>query len=70
MGDGAVVGLAVISAQASEADALQLDATIQARHLPFGTILDPVFSSPTNITVTGYTHCGDSGLLDGRLSGG
>ena len=58
-------GLSAPPAGASETDALQIDATIQARHLPFGTILDPVFSSSTSTTISGYTHCGDSALWTG-----
>ncbi len=33
-------------ASAAESDALSIDAAIQARHLPYGTILDPVLSLP------------------------
>jgi hypothetical protein len=33
--------------------------------MPFGTILDPIFSSPTSDQVTGYTRCGDSALWTG-----
>lgn len=52
-------------AEGSEADALAISANIQARHMPFGTILDPVFSSSTTTTITGYTRCGDSALWTG-----
>ena len=52
------------SALAAEADALAVSATIQNRHLPFGTILDP-FLDP-NGTVTGYTRCGDSAIWTGH----
>jgi hypothetical protein len=47
-------------------DALSIDAIIQARHLPFGGILDPIFSSPTSQAITGYTRCGDSALWTGH----
>lgn len=50
---------------ASEADALALDARILAVHLPFGTILNPIYSAPTSSTITGYTRCGDSALWTG-----
>src|SRR5581483_8717313 len=50
---------------AAEADALAISANIQARHMPFGTILDPVFASPTNTAIVGYTRCGDSALWTG-----
>lgn len=51
---------------ASEADALAISANIQARHLPFGTVLDPIFASPTSNQITGYTRCGDSALWTGN----
>ncbi len=51
---------------ASEADALAIDANIQAIHLPYGTILDPVFASTTSTQITGYTRCGDSALWTGN----
>ncbi len=61
-----VLGLALsFQARASEADALAISANIQARHMPFGTILDPIFASPTNNQIIGYTRCGDSALWTG-----
>ncbi len=50
---------------ASEADALAISANIQAKHLPFGTILDPIYASPTSTQILGYTRCGDSALWTG-----
>src|SRR5437879_2830432 len=50
---------------ASEADALAISANIQARHLPFGTILDPIYASPSSDQIVGYTRCGDSALWTG-----
>ena len=47
---------------ASEADALAIDAAIMARHMPFGTILNPIYASSTSTTIIGYTRCGDSAL--------
>src|SRR5579862_5092831 len=52
-------------AQASEADALAISANIQAIHLPFGTILNPIFASATSGQIVGYTRCGDSALWTG-----
>jgi hypothetical protein len=49
-----------------QSDALAIDATIQARHLPFGGILDPIFASPTSDDIAGYTRCGDSALWTGH----
>jgi uncharacterized protein (TIGR03437 family) len=42
-----------------------MDANIQARHMPFGTLLDPIFASPTSDQIIGYTRCGDSALWTG-----
>jgi uncharacterized protein (TIGR03437 family) len=51
--------------RASEADAVAISAGIQARHMPFGTILDPVYASPASNQIVGYTRCGDSALWTG-----
>src|SRR5450755_3691817 len=52
---------------ASEADAVAISANIQARHVPFGTLLDPIYASPTSDQIMGYTRCGDSALWTGAL---
>jgi uncharacterized protein (TIGR03437 family) len=44
---------------------LAITANIQAKHLPFGTVLDPVYASPTSDQIVGYTRCGDSALWTG-----
>lgn len=54
------------TAFAAEPDALNIDAIVQARHLPYGTILDPVLSLPDLSTVTDYSRCGDSALWTGH----
>jgi uncharacterized protein (TIGR03437 family) len=54
------------SGWAAEADALAILANIQARHLPFGTILDPIFASATSNQIVGYTRCGDSAIWTGH----
>ncbi|HZT29868.1 MAG TPA: hypothetical protein VFA33_08300 [Bryobacteraceae bacterium] len=51
---------------AAEADALAISANIQARHLPFGTILDPIFAAPQSNQIVGYTRCGDSAIWTGH----
>src|SRR5215467_7890680 len=52
---------------AAESDALAISANIQARHAPFGTILDPVFAAPdSDDQITGYTRCGDSAIWTGH----
>jgi hypothetical protein len=50
---------------ASESDAVAISANIQARHMPFGTVLDPIYASPMSDQIIGYTHCGDSALWTG-----
>src|SRR5215469_9637800 len=50
---------------ASEAAALAIDAAILARHMPFGTILNPIDASSTSAEIIGYTRCGDSALWTG-----
>ena len=57
---------AALGAAGAEADALALSANIQARHMPFGTILDPFYASATSDQITGYTRCGDSALWTGH----
>jgi len=50
---------------ASEADALAISAKIQARFLPFGTILEPIYASSSSNQIVYYTDCGDSALWTG-----
>lgn len=62
---------AVQTSQASETDALMISANIQQFHMPYGSILDPVFASsdpasPDYSTIVGYTHAGDSALWTGH----
>ncbi len=58
--------LCSVSARAAESDALAILANIQTRHLPFGTILDPIFASPASNQIVGYTRCGDSAIWTGH----
>jgi hypothetical protein len=51
---------------AAEPDALSISANIQARHLPFGTILDPIFAAADSDQIVDYTRCGDSALWTGH----
>src|SRR5207237_1110356 len=52
---------------AAEPDALAISANIQARHTPFGTVMDPIFSAPDrDDQITGYTRCGDSAIWTGH----
>src|ERR1700745_2025947 len=58
----ALIAAAIAPAYASESDALAISANIQARHMPFGTLLDPIYASSTSSQIIGYTRCGDSAL--------
>src|SRR5215467_13860206 len=51
-----------LTARASEQDAVAISANIQQRHLPNGTIVDPVFASAATQNIVGYTRGGDSAL--------
>ena len=51
-------------ARSAEPDALAIEANILARHMPFGTILNPMLTA-NGATITGYTRCGDSALFTG-----
>lgn len=63
-----MLALAVCTfAHAGEADAVAIAANIRARHMPFGTLLDPIYASPTSDRITGYTRCGDSALWTGAF---
>lgn len=59
------LAILIFPVSASELDAVRISANIKAIHLPFGTILDPIFASPTSSQITGYTRCGDSALWTG-----
>lgn len=64
-----VLGLLIagtLAAAAGEPDALAIDATLQARHVPFGTVLNPIFASGSSSQIVGYTRCGDSAIWTGH----
>jgi hypothetical protein len=50
----------------SESDAVAISNNIQQRHLPYGTILDPVFVSPDSDQIAGYARAGDSAIWTGH----
>src|ERR1041384_964994 len=58
--------LSISPAQASDADAIAISRNIQTRHLPYSTILDPVFESATSNQIVNYTRCGDSAIWTGH----
>src|SRR5581483_7177650 len=51
---------------AAEQDALAISANIQSRHMPYGSIMDPILSSPDLTQVADYTRCGDSAIWTGH----
>ena len=59
------VWFCVCAGRAAESDALAISANIQARHMPFVTLLDPMYASSTSNQIIGYTRCGDSALWTG-----
>lgn len=63
----AVVSLfALCSVFGAESDALSISANIRAAHMPFGTVVDPVYASPDSSDIAGYTRCGDSATWTGH----
>ena len=56
----------LLSAQSFEQRALRISSDIQARHLPFGTVLSPVFNSPESTDIISYSRCGDSAIWTGH----
>lgn len=53
-------------ARATEANALAISANIQKTHVPYGTVLDPIFAGPASNQIAGYTRCGDSAIWTGH----
>ena len=56
---------------AAEVDALTISQNIQRLHMPYGTVLDPVFASsdpasPEYSNLVGYTRAGDSAIWTGH----
>src|SRR5262245_63993579 len=55
-----------VGVYASENDAIAISNNIQQRHLPYGTIIDPVFASPESDQIVGYTRAADSLIWNGH----
>jgi hypothetical protein len=55
-----------LAAFCAEKDALAIDAAIQARHMPYGGIVDPILSLPDLSQIVDYTRCGDSAIWTGH----
>ena len=52
---------------AAESDANAITANIVARHIPYGTIMDPLFTAPDSDDIQTYTRCGDSAIWTGHF---
>jgi hypothetical protein len=55
----------IVTLQAGEQDALSIDQNIQVRHIPYGTLLNPILT-PGGTAIVGYTRCGDSAIWTGH----
>jgi hypothetical protein len=60
------VALCGVVAQGAEADALRIDRELVAKHMPFGTVVDPMYASQESEELIGYTRCGDSAIWTGH----
>jgi len=63
--------VAAATVYASDLDAIRISSNIQRFHMPYGTILDPVFASsdsksPDYTRITGYARAGDSAIWTGH----
>jgi uncharacterized protein (TIGR03437 family) len=63
---GFAIAVVSLPAHATEANALAISANIQATHVPFGTVLDPIFAGASSNQIIGYTRCGDSAIWTGH----
>jgi hypothetical protein len=61
-----VLASIALPANASEQDALAISANIQQRHMPNGTVIDPIFASATSQNIVAYTRGGDSAIWTGH----
>jgi len=50
----------------AEQDAVWISNNIQARHMPYGTIIDPVFATPASEEIVGYSRGGNSAIWTGH----
>src|ERR1700694_2355617 len=51
---------------ASDADAVAISRNIQGSHMPFGTVLNPIFAAANSNQIVSYTRCGDSAIWTGH----
>jgi hypothetical protein len=50
-----------------ERRANQIGKELRKRHLPHGTVFDPVFASPESDEIVGYQHAGDAAIWTGHF---
>jgi hypothetical protein len=62
----AVSRLAAEDSLEMETVAEQISNQIRDRHMPHGTLLDPIFASPESDEIVSYTHGGDSAIWTGH----
>jgi hypothetical protein len=62
----ALVLLHSLPVAGAERDAIAISNKIQQRHLPFDTILDPVYAAPDSNEIAGYARGGDSAIWTGH----
>ena len=55
-----------VPAYGSEQDALWISNNIQALHMPYNVIIDPVFATPTSAEVVSYSRGGNASIWTGH----
>jgi hypothetical protein len=59
-------GAAMMPPAGFESEANRISARIREMHMPYGTIMDPLFASPESDVVVSYTRTGDSAIWTGH----
>ena len=57
---------ATVPAYGSEQDALSISNNIQALHMPYNVIIDPVFATPTSDEIISYSRGGNASIWTGH----
>jgi hypothetical protein len=63
----AVAAILAAVLSAADGDAQRIYENLQARHRPYGQLMDPVFATPESEKVIGYSRCGDAAIWTGHL---
>lgn len=61
-----LIGMSPAIVLAGETEAVAISQTIQKYHSPFGTIIDPVYASPTSDEIVNYSRGGDAAIWTGH----